>query len=80
MGVAVDANGNVFVTDGNLAGVPSSMPSVFEIMAVNGSIPPSPNIVTLYTGVLYPMALPSTLAATSTLPIPSTTPCTKCLR
>ena len=57
MGVAVDANGNVFVTDGNLAGVPSSMPSVFEIMAVNGSIPPSPNIVTLYTGVLYPYGL-----------------------
>jgi len=57
VGVAVDANGNVFVTDGNLSGVPTSMPSVFEILAVNGSIPPSPTIVTLYTGTLYPYGI-----------------------
>jgi N-acetylneuraminic acid mutarotase/sugar lactone lactonase YvrE len=53
IGVTVDPNGNVFVVDGNEAGS-GAQPSVYEILAVNGSIPPSPTIVTLYTGVLHP--------------------------
>ncbi|MGB6688859.1 MAG: MBG domain-containing protein [Terracidiphilus sp.] len=46
-GVAVDANGNVYVA--NFAG-----PSVQEILAVNGSIPASPTIVTLSTAFQAP--------------------------
>lgn len=46
-GVAVDASGNAFVTDfGNNA--------VYEIEAVNGSIPASPTIVTLSSSFAYP--------------------------
>jgi len=39
--VAVDGSGNVFVTDDT---------SVYEVMAVNGVIPPTPEIVVLATG------------------------------
>ena len=46
-GVAVDGEGNVFVTDfGNNA--------VYEIVAVNGSIPASPTIRTLASGFVAP--------------------------
>ncbi len=49
-GVAVDANGNVFVTDpGNSA--------VKEILAVNGSIPPTPTIKTLGSGFGAPFGI-----------------------
>jgi sugar lactone lactonase YvrE len=46
-GVAVDGNGNVFVTD-------SSSGAVKEIVAVNGRIPASPTIRTLGSGFSYP--------------------------
>jgi sugar lactone lactonase YvrE len=50
LGVAVDARGNIFVVDeGNNA--------VKEILAVNGSIPPSPTIKTLNSGFSGPYGL-----------------------
>jgi sugar lactone lactonase YvrE len=45
-GVAVDGQGNVFIAD---TGSPGSG-NLFEVMAVNGSIPPSPTIKTVATG------------------------------
>ena len=46
-GVAVNGNGNVFITD-------SSSGAVKEIVAVNGRIPASPTIRTLGSGFSYP--------------------------
>jgi hypothetical protein len=58
-GVAVDGSGNVFVA--NNAFIPfahNPAPSeVQEILAVGGSIPPSPTIVTLGSGFGAPMAV-----------------------
>jgi hypothetical protein len=46
-GVAVDEDGNLYVSD-------QSQNAVFEVMAVNGSIPSSPTIFTLVTGLNLP--------------------------
>jgi hypothetical protein len=46
-GVAIDANGNLYVTDELQSGV-------FEVMAVNGSIPASATILPLATGLNLP--------------------------
>lgn len=56
-GICVDGNGNLFVTDGNLSDGTYSQPSVYEILAVNGSIPTSPTIQTVYTGTLNPQGI-----------------------
>ena len=47
-GVAIDASGNVFVADGISGG------GIYEIEAVDGSIPASPVIRTLATGFNFP--------------------------
>ena len=47
-GIKVDKNGNVFVANSYLGGGTSA---VFEVLAVNGSIPASPTILTLVSGV-----------------------------
>ena len=47
-GVAIDASGNVFVADGVSGG------GIYEIEAVDGSIPASPVIRTLATGFNFP--------------------------
>ncbi len=54
-GVAMDGSGNIFVADANL-------PSVFEIVAVNGTIPNSPTIRTLVHGVSNGLVNPSSVA------------------
>jgi len=47
-GVAVDSSGNIYVAD------TGSNHAIYEIMAVNGSIPPSPSIRTLDTAFSAP--------------------------
>jgi hypothetical protein len=49
-GLAVDANGNVFVADAGFA-------VVSEILAVNGSIPANPTINTLGEGLSFPFSV-----------------------
>ncbi len=46
-GVAIDASGNVFVSDENNN-------AIYEMLAVNGSIPASPVIRTLGSGISEP--------------------------
>ncbi|HXW76598.1 MAG TPA: hypothetical protein VEJ20_04235, partial [Candidatus Eremiobacteraceae bacterium] len=47
-GIAVDGSGNVYVADGTV---------IKEILAVDGSIPPTPTINTLATGFKLPQGL-----------------------
>jgi large repetitive protein len=56
-GVAVDASGNLFVADVGL----SSDSTLYEILAVDGSIPAtSPTVVTVFNGVYSTIALDGT--------------------
>ncbi|HEY0308298.1 MAG TPA: Ig-like domain repeat protein, partial [Acidobacteriaceae bacterium] len=50
-GMKVDANGNIFLASGSAAGTDNA---VYEILAVNGSIPASPTILTLGSGFTSP--------------------------
>jgi sugar lactone lactonase YvrE len=59
-GVAVDTKGNVFVAIGSFnfpPRYPASVEAVQEILAVNGSIPPSPTVVTLSTNFGLPTSV-----------------------
>ncbi len=47
-GMKVDANGNVFVANSFSGGVASA---VYEVLAVNGSIPANPTVVTIVSGI-----------------------------
>jgi len=49
-GIAVDGNENLYIAD-------MQSNSVIEILAVNGSIPPSPTVVTLATGLASPQGI-----------------------
>ncbi len=49
-GMATDGNGNLYVAD-------FENNAVKEILAVNGSIPPTPTIITLGSGFINPMAV-----------------------
>ena len=58
-GVAVDASGNVFVAFGAIGffGHEPVINAVEEILAVDGSIPASPTIVTLGSGFILPFGV-----------------------
>ena len=47
-GMKVDANGNVFLANSFASGINSA---IYEVMAVNGSIPASPTVVTVVSGI-----------------------------